>query len=361
MSARRAVPHVFLPAIIAINFISFTHPFIALGLWMLDISVFAQPSTNTANVDLHPSGFPNADLGNLKLGVFYISTGRIVVYFDRSRASDTGLHSFEVIELDSTGGKTAKLELQADPRAVDITPGPGGGILFGRKGELDFYDGTFRIFRSVPLAPEVTGIAFDRRLNQLVINTINERISVRTAQFFDGNTLQKSGDLNYPMQSIATFGKDKLVYSVPGNCKGAARVLSLQPDWHPIDDLPACDHLVFPTDESLAYAVDGELRVIDSRKTEIFHMNIHDPHSFESPSFIGLSDKRDRIAIRTLKRKKVVSDWPYADEVYIYDLLSRRIVFSSTMDRGPFAAALAPDGHEVAILEQGALRIIHVP
>jgi hypothetical protein len=90
-------------------------------------------------------------------------------------------------------------------------------------------------------------------------------------------------------------------------------------------------------------------------------MKIHDPHSFQAPGYIGISDNHERLALRTLKTKKVAPRLQYADEVYIYDLVSRQTVFSRTTDQGSVAEALAPEGHAVAILENGVLSVVQVP
>ena len=222
-----------------------------------------------------------------------------------------------------------------------IMPGPSGGVLFGRDGYLDFYSSDLQVVKSMPLLPATTGIKYDRERNQLVIMTIEQESGHRTAHFLNSNTLEESATLAYPIRSLATFGEKELVYTVSGDCKGSAHFVSTQHTWRSLEALPACDALIFVTNDSLAYAFDGRLYVVDSSGKELSQLRIPAANSFEAPRLVGLSDDHARLAVSALKRKMVSSTWPYYYEAFVYDLVSRRMIFRHATMPGPFAEALS--------------------
>jgi|NGEPerStandDraft_6_1074524.scaffolds.fasta_scaffold57512_2 hypothetical protein len=315
-------------------------------------------------VDLHPYGFPTAtDIEGPRLGIFYLSKDRLALFFEQQQPAEpkTKSNKFQVLIFNIEGQKTAETAVHGDPKALDITAGPDGGVAVGKAGQLDFHDSKLRLARSVPLPTATTAIEFDRQNNQLVIQGIDRKSAHRFANFLDAKTLEQSASLAYPINARAVFGKDQLVYMVSGECKGAARIVSSQRVWQSIDNLPMCDSLAFIGNNELAYAFDGDLYIVDAAAKQVFRARIPVGGTFESPALIGLSDDYTRLAISALAKKPVASGWPYHDQVLLYDLVSKRLIFRHALPQTPRAAALSPDGHQLATIEQGTLVLIPVP
>jgi hypothetical protein len=309
------------------------------------------------SVDLHPYGFPTAL--DTALGLVYLSKDRLAVLFDE-QLPGTGTHShvFQLMIVDATGHAATQLTLHNDPKAMDVSAGPSGGVIVGQESHLDFYDSELHLLRSVPLTPTTTAVRFNRELNQLVVSTVERGFGHRTAHFLDGDTLQESATLTYPIQSIAIFGRNELVYTSPGYCKGSAHIESKGHNWSPLDKLPACDALTFIAEDRLAYAFDERLYLVDSSGKELLIGRIPVPDTFQAPMFRGLSEDHTRLAISALKRKNS-SGWPVG--IFVYDLISKRLIFSQTLRPGSIAAALSPDGHQVATIDHGALLLAQIP
>jgi len=320
-------------------------------------SLSAAPTTT---VDLRPYGLSTAL--DVKLGVFYVSKDRLALFFDQQLpATGPHSHSFQLIILNIEGQTAAQMTLRGDPNAIDITPGPDGGLLVGREGQLDFYDSRLQVERSITVSPATTGVRFDRERNQLVVMTLEQELGHRTAHFLSGDTLKESAALTYPIRSNAVFGENQLVYTVSGNCHGAAHITSDKVAWRPLDTIPACDPLTFISSDRLAYAFDGSLYTVDSSGKELLQARIPAPDTFEEPRFIGLSEDHARLALSALKKKTFSSGWPYHDEVFVYDLVSKRLIFKHALEPGYGAEALSPDGHQLAVISQGALLLIPLP
>jgi hypothetical protein len=311
-------------------------------------------------INLREYGFP-PDL-DIKLGVFYLSSNRLLLFFDQ-RLPDAGpqSHAIRLIVLNSDGEATAQLVVRGDPEALDLTVGPDGGVLSGREGKLDFYDSKLQLQRSIPLPAGTTGIRFDRQRDQLVIVTVDRQSGQRTAHFRSGKTLEESAALSYPIKSYAVFGENQVVYTTTGKCEGAAHVVSNQVSWRLPDKFPTCSPLVFVTRETLAFAVDGQMFVVDSNGKKLLQVRIPAPGTFESPRFVGLSDDGTRLAISALQRKETSSGWPYYDEVFVYDLVSKRMIFRHALQQGSVSMALSPDGHQLATIESGIRTVMPVP
>lgn len=321
----------------------------------------ASHSSSRIVLDLFQYGFP-AGTEDVLLRVFYLSNDRVALLFDQQLPSASAQnHALKLMVLDAEGHPAAQMVIHADPRAVDITAGPGGGVLFGREGTLDFYDSKLQLLRSTPLASGTTGVKFDRQRNQLVILTVDEKAGQRTAHFRDGNSLEESVALSYPIESQAVFGKDELVYVVTGNCTGAARVVSNIGEWSVLDRLPSCDPLTFVERDSLAYASDDHLFIVDSKAHNLLKLRIPAPSTFELPGFVGLSDDHTRLAINAVRRENIASGWPYYGVVFLYDLPSNRLIFEHAMKKGSYADALSPNGHQLAIVERGTLTLLSLP
>jgi hypothetical protein len=330
-------------------------------LLLASVDLAASPSPGQVTVDLHPYGFPSSV--DIKLGVFYLSQDRIALFFDKNdQGADPHSHAFQLMLINTEGQVISQLVVRGDPRAMDITVGPSGGVLFRNQGQLRFYDGTLQLLRSEPVSSATSGIKFYRERNQLVLVTADQDLGHRTAHFLNGRTLEESATLTYPLRSVAVFGENQLVYIVSGYCTGAAHIVSSQPKWRSLDALPACDPLAFITSDTLAYASAGTLYIVDSNGKQLFEAGIPAADSFETPRFVGLSDDHTRLAISALRRKFFSSGWPYYDEVYAYDLASKRRIFKHALPRGSDnAMALSTDGHQMATIEQGILMLTSIP
>ena len=314
-------------------------------------------------VDLHPYGFPPAAHAEKQhLGIFYLSKNQLALFFEQQPAqSERESHKFRLLVFNVEGQKTAEIAVRGDPKALDITAGPDGGVAVGKEGQLDLYDYKLQPGRSIPLDPATTGIVFDRQHNQLVIQTIEGKSGHRTAHFLDAKTLEESASLTYPIGARAVFGKDELVYMVSGECKGAGHVVSKQTPWPLMDALPICDSLAFIENDKLAYAFDGNLYIVDAAAEQVLKLRIPVGGTFESPALVGLSDDSRRLAISALAKKPLSSGWPYYDQVLLYDLVSRRLIFKHVLPQIAHAAALSPDGHQLATIEQGTLVLTPLP
>jgi hypothetical protein len=331
------------------------------ALVVLSFSIASASHFPNPTLDLHEYGFPTGS-EEVVSGIFYLNNNQVAMFFDRRLPGESPHdRTLKLVVFDVKGGHaTAQAVVHADPKAVDITAGP-DGVLFGREGELGFYDSNLQLLRSIPLARGTTGIKFDRRLNQIVIMTADEKLGQRTAHFKDGNSLEESAALSYPMKSQAVFGKDELVYAVSGNCKGAAHVINARVEWRGLEHLPACDPLTFIGEDALAYAVDGHLYVVDSKSEQRLGLRIPAPDTFEMPRFIGLSDDHMCLALSALRKETISSGWPYHQEIFVYDLASKRMILQHMLKKGSPHAALSPDGHQLATIEQGVLTLIPIP
>lgn len=310
-------------------------------------------------VDLHRHGFPAASTEislRLKVGLFYLSADRVAIFFEQPTPDDPHNSAFQLLVFDANGALIAQDVLHGDAKAIDITPGPNGGILVGRAGRLDFYDSKLRLVRTTPLDAATTSIRFERRWNQIVVLTLESASMNSTAHFLDANTLQESSALTFPFKSIATFGKDELMYSVGGQCEGAAHIVTNGRRWQPFDKIPACFALAFLTEDRLAYALDRHVHVINSSGKEILRLRIPARESFQAPSLVSVSDDHIRLAIRALKKNPFAPVWAYYDEIVVYDLVSKRTLLKHSMPLAGGEEALSPNGHELATVERGMLR-----
>ncbi len=322
----------------------------------------AANSHEEIRVDLHQYGFPTANMDPYRLGIFYLSNDRVALFFEQPAAdSDRESHSFQILVFNAQGQKTAETFVRGNPKAIDITTGPDGGLAVGKQGKVEFYDSNLQLSTSVPLAPATTGIAFDREHNQLIIQTLDRQLGHRSAEFLNPKSLESSASLNYPSEARAIFGKNELVYTAPGECSKSAKIVSKDRAWRFSEALPLCDSLTFIGDDELAYALESHLYIVNAAGKQVLKARIPVPNTFEGPALVGLSDDHTRLAIAALDKKPFAGGWPYYDQVFVYDLPSKRLIFRRTLPQTPRAAALSPDGHQVATIEQGALILIPVP
>jgi len=258
----------------------------------------------------------------------------------------------------------AQRGIEADPRAVDITAGPNGGLLFGRLGQLDFFGAALQLLKTVPLSDPVTGVSFNRKLNQLVEVTIDDVSQTRSAHFLNAYTLEESLILTYPIKGAPVFGEKQLAYTLGGNCFGSAHIVPNQQIWPSLSDKPACNLLTFIGNDQIAYAFDQDLYILARSGKQLLKARIPAPNSFSGPDFVGISDDYTRLAIQALKKKAFAKNesWPYYDEVFVYDLKANRIILRYASPIGSWVRpALSPDGHQLAVVEEGMLKLIPIP
>jgi hypothetical protein len=322
------------------------------------------PPTPTA-VELHRYGFPLGSAPiDFKVGIVYLSGNRLALFFNhRVPGSGQDSRSFQLLVLNINGQVLAQLGVDADPKAMDVTAGPNGGLLLGRRGQLDFFDGDLQLLKTVPLSDPVTGVSFDRKLNLLVEMSVDDASQNRSAHFLDGNTLEQQLSLNYPIKSAPVFGEKQLAYSLGGNCVGSAHIVSSQHDWLALTDIPACDLLTFVGNDAIAYAFDKRLYVLDWRGKQMLNASIPASNTFQGPRFVGISDDEARLAISALKKKEFAASasWPYYDEVFVYDLKAKRMILRYALPVGSWVRpALSPDGHQLAVVEEGILKLIPI-
>ncbi len=323
------------------------------------------PPPTPTTVELHRYGFPSGVAPvDSKVGIVYLSGDRLTLFFnDKVPSSGEDSHSFQLLVLDIDGRVLAQRGIDADPKAMDVTAGPNGGLLLGRSGQLDFFDGDLQLLKSVPLSDPVTGISFDRKLNQLVEMTVDDASQTRSAHFLDGNTLEQQLSLSYPIKSAPVFGEKQLAYSLGGNCVGSAHIVSSHHDWLALTGIPACDLLTFVGNDAIAYAFDKRLYILDWRGKQMFNASIPAPNTFQGPSLVGISDDQARLAIRVVAKKKFAASgsWPYYDEVFVYDLKAKRVILRYALTVGSWVRpALSPDGHQLAVVEEGILKLIPI-
>jgi hypothetical protein len=141
----------------------------------------------------------------------------------------------------------------------------------------------------------------------------------------------------------------------------------VQPDsqkWGSLVGLQTCDALTFVGDEAVAYATNQDLYVVRQSGEQLFHGHIPAPDSFHLPDFVGLSDDHSRLVITAMMKRGLLAikpgTWPYYNEVYVYDLSTKKLLFKHPLTGG-YAAAFSPDGHHLATIESGSLNIFSIP
>jgi len=205
---------------------------------------------------------------------------------------------------------------------------------------------------------------FDRALNQLVLVTTEEDSGTQKAHFLEANSFEELTSLIYPKRSTAIFGERQLAYSLGGYCKGALHFQPDQNSWQKLDDLETCNPLTFIGRDAIAFALNQQLSVVDRNGKELFSADIPAPDTFHMPGFVGLSDDHTRLAIMALMKRSMFTTkpgtWPYYNEVFVYDLKSKKLLLKHAMPGG-YVAALSPDGHLMATIELGVLKIFSIP
>ncbi len=325
-------------------------------------TVAAAASTAGVSVDLHKYGFPTQNMDPYLLGIFYLCNDRVAVFFeDPASKSNVDSRSFHALVFDLEGQNTAKATFRGNAKAIEITSGPNGGLSVGEPGKIEFYDSKLQLLKAIPLVPPATRIAFDRSRNQLIVETTDRQAGRRSAEFLSPQSMEPSASLNFPIKARVMFGDDELVYTLLGECSKSAHIVSQDVVWRLAENLPLCDSLTFIGKDKLAYALQDRLYVIDASGKQVFEVRIPVRETFQLPSFVGLSDDHTRLAIVALDKKLFAKGWPYYDQVFVYDLPSKRLIFRRTLPQTPRAVALSPDGHQLATIEEGVLMLTLVP
>jgi len=329
----------------------------------------SKPNVDEHSVDLRPSGFP-ADpnptvVADVKAGVFFLSKETVGLYFEqRVPDSASQSHSYKFLTFHVNGQMLAQRPFRIDGTLLDVGCGPNESILFRESERLDFFDARFQLVKTHPLPTATTGISFDRTLNQIVVTTADGKSGNLKALFLRADTLDEFASLDFPKHSRAIFGETQLGYTLPGWCKGALHVEPENASWQNLASLQTCDALTFVGSEALAYATNQDLYVVHKSGKELFHGHIPAPDSFHLPDFIGLSDDHSKLAIMANMKRSIFAvkpgTWPYYNEIYIYDLSVKKLLFKHAVSGG-YAAALSPDGHHLATIESGNLKILSIP
>jgi hypothetical protein len=327
------------------------------------------PNVDEHSVDLRPSGFP-ADpnptvVADVKAGIFFLSKEIVGLYFEQ-RVPDLApqSHSYKFLTFNTNGQMLAQRPFRVDGNLLDVGCGPNESILFRELERLDFFDSRFQLVKTHPLPTATTGIRFDRTLKQIVVTTADEESGNQKARFLRADTLDEFAALNFPKHARVIFGEARLGYTLPGWCKGALHVEPENASWQNLTTLQTCDALTFVGNEALAYATNQDLYLVHKSGKELFHGHIPAPDSFHLPDLVGLSDDHSRLAVMAIMKRSIFAvkpgTWPYYNEVYIYDLNVKKLLFKHALSGG-YAAALSPDGHHLATIESGNLRILSIP
>lgn len=343
--------------------------FLLLGITLIRISP-TEAATQPISVDLHSYGFALGQVDQPGNAAFYISADRIALFFDRGETADSinqknhsSLHQVVILVVNTKGQVLAQQPVNGMPNALDITPGPNGGLLVGQEGSLSFYDADLHLERSMPLSPNVTRASFSRKWNQLVIATIDRTSHTQTAHLIDGDTLKEIRSFTFPERSTFLAGNRQIAYTEQGYCEKSTHILSPERTWEALNGLPICGMLTFVGDDALAYTFDQNLYVVDNYGKQLIRQSIPSPPEISLPFFSGISDDNSRIAISTLRRKffRKPEEIPEYTEVFVFDLRSHKRILSRSLPSGGYVSALSPDGKQVATIENGVLMLNAVP
>jgi len=301
----------------------------------------------------------------VKASIVFLSNDSLALYFEQ-QISETAQppYSFKVLTFDASGKLMGQLAFLGDGKSLDITSGPNETILLRESEKLDIYDARLQLIKTHPLPSTTLGMKFDRALNQLVLVTTVDDSGKQKAHFLDANSFEELTSLIYPKRSTVIFGERQLAYSLGGYCKGALHFQPDQSNWQKLQDRQTCNPLTFIGRDAIAYALNQQLSVVDRNGNELFSGHIPAPDTFHMPSFVGLSEDRARLAIMALmKRSKFTTKagtWPYYNEVFVYDLKPKKLLLKHAMPEG-YVSALSPDGHLMATIELGTLKIVPIP
>jgi len=326
-------------------------------------------SSQSITVNLGPYGFPSGKV-DLPSDVFYISSERLALFFDRGEASDSSVqndlkhrHQFLVLVFSVKGQLLARQTVYGLPKAVDIKPGPGGGLTVGREGKAGFYDPDLGLKQSMALSSDVTGISFNRRLNQLVIATLDDTLQSRTIRLLDGTTREVLESFTIPKTVAYITGNREIAFSTGGNCANSTRIISRERSWGALKGLPICGFTTFVGDDALAYTFDRSLYVVNNGGKQLLRESIPAFDDMDSPFFAGISDDNSRLAIEVWKSRvfRKPGDYPKYKEVFVYDLPSHKRLLSIPLTSGTTASALSPDGKQLATIDDDLLKLIPIP
>ncbi len=340
---------------------------LSLMLGILTVTLTCAAARQPILVELSSYGFPHGKI-DIPEGVFWISAERVALYFDHGEVVDSPsqdshrrLHHFLVLIVSKDGRVLSQQTLDGFPKALDIMPGPDGGLIVGRAGSLSFYDADLQLKRSITLSPQVTAISFDRRWNQLLIATVDKTSRSQSISLLNGDTLENTGHFTVPERGVMVSGHRELAFNVGGYCETSTSIFSSERSWDALRGLPICGMVAFVGDDALAYVSDKHLYVTNHLGKQLFRQSVPAPDGVSLPFFSGISDDNSRIAIKAWKSrlfgKGALSDY---EEVFVYDLLSHKRLLSRAIPGGA-ASALSPDGKQLATIEDSVLVLSSVP
>jgi hypothetical protein len=344
---------------------------VLLLLTFCSAALFAQnPSrvTDEHILDLRSFDFPTdanpVVIADVKARVFFLSNENLALYFEQKDSAPTAnSRRYRFLTVSTTGQMIAQHILKTDGGPPDVKRGPNETILLTESERLDFFDSHFHLVKTRQLPANTIGTRFESASRQLVVITSGD-LKTQVAHFVDADTFDEVSTVVYPKQSVAIFGEKQLGYVVPGYCQGALHIEPDKDSWRSLEALQTCNALTFVNNEALAYATDQDLYVVDKTGKELFRGHIPAPESFHLPGFVGISDDRTRIAIMANMKRSIFAvkrgTWPYYNEVYSYDLNAKKLLFKHALTGG-YAAALSPDGHHLATIESGSLKILFIP
>jgi len=325
----------------------------------------AQPVT----VNLSSFGFPPGQV-DLPSNVFYISSDLLAIYFDRGEATDAPQqnnhprpHAFLILVFNKKGQVLAQQTIYGFPKALDIKAGPDDGIIVGREGSMSFYGADLLLRRSMPLASNATGVSYDRRWNQLAVETIDDASQSRTVNLLDGVTLKPLESFTLPERVPFITGNREIAYTVGGDCRYSTRILSNERSWNALRGLPTCGFIAFTDDETLAYAFEQQLYLVSHLGKRISRQTIPAFDQMNLPSYNVISNDGSRVAIWVWKRRLIrkQGEYPEYREVFVYDLHSHARVFSHPLITGTAASALSLDGKQLVTIDDGLLSFYSLP
>ncbi len=327
------------------------------------------PPSVEYTTDLRPFGFPDEPnptvVANVKCKVFFLSNEIVGLYFEERTPNPAAQsHRYKFLTFSKDGENVGQRPFRVDGDLLDVSSGPNQSILLREGERLDFFDVEFRLIKTHPLPNTATEIKCDRILNQIVVITADADSGNQNATFLRVDNLEESAKLQFPKHARAIFGEKQLGYTLPGWCKGALHVEPDNVSWQSLAGLETCDTLTFVSNEALAFATGQDLYIVHKTGKVIFHSDIPAPDSFHMPDFVGLSDDRSRLAIMANMKHSIFTlkpgVWPYYNEIFVYDLKAKKVTFKHELVEG-YAAAFSPDGHRLATIESGKLKILSVP
>jgi hypothetical protein len=336
------------------------------------------PTVRQKIVDLHPFGFPTYSnpvaTADVRARVFFLDGNYLALYFDRQMPGlPSQFHAYKLLTLNTAGRVLAQRAIKANVDFLDLSNGPGASVILRESEKLAFFDVRLRLVRSHPLPGGVVGMKYDRALEQLVLISSDPGAGNLKASFWKADTFDELATFVYPKLSVVIFGDKELAYALPAHPQSELHVEPDQESWKSLGRLEIFDLLTFVAQDALAFEQDHSLYVVNKDGKRLFHHHIPGPAAIwsagfvsesNSVGFVGLSDDGSRLAITSQMKRGILASkpgtWPFYNEVFVYNLIAKKLVFEHALHEG-YAAALSPDGHQLATIESGSLEILSVP